>query len=212
MRSLQIQVDASNRKITTSETILRNITKERDSAVAQLGVAYVTIEQLKDENEDLKARFGQETNNVDYEAKITRANNAHRKESIHGAKTGKTTIDDSIIEALSQDGRTAPPTRIRDHRGSLKEAGLKPTPRDAGPTSDLALLQPKAAPSARGNATVTRIDDSLDSDESLKEEPRQKDGAKAKVGTKEVSSGRSKTVEAHDTTRDLTYLSFLDVS
>ena len=59
-------MDAATRKAATAETILKNITQERDSAVSQLGVAYFTIEQLKgdiealrEENNDLKARIGQ---------------------------------------------------------------------------------------------------------------------------------------------------------
>ena len=61
-------MDATTRKATTAETILKTITQERDSAVSQLGVAYFTIEQLKgdnevlrEENNDLKARIGQLT-------------------------------------------------------------------------------------------------------------------------------------------------------
>ena len=59
-------MDATTRKAATAETILKTITQERDSAVSQLGVAYFTIEQLKDDNEvlreennDLKAQIGQ---------------------------------------------------------------------------------------------------------------------------------------------------------
>lgn len=48
---MQTQLDASNRRASTAENIIGNITQERDSAVSQLGVAYVTIEQLKAENE-----------------------------------------------------------------------------------------------------------------------------------------------------------------
>ena len=63
-------MDATTRKATTAETILKTITQERDSAVSQLGVAYFTIEQLKgdnevlrEENNDLKTRIGQLTVN-----------------------------------------------------------------------------------------------------------------------------------------------------
>ena len=50
-----------------SDITLKNVTKERDSAISQLGVAYVTIEQLKsenlklaEENQELKVRLGPE--------------------------------------------------------------------------------------------------------------------------------------------------------
>ena len=67
VRLLSSQVEASGRKATVSDITLRNVTKERDSAISQLGVAYVTIEQLKsenlklaEENQDLKVRLGPE--------------------------------------------------------------------------------------------------------------------------------------------------------
>ena len=74
VRALEAQVDATTRKAATAETILKNITQERDSAVSQLGVAYFTLEQLKgdiealrEENEDLKTRIGQSTVNHESE-------------------------------------------------------------------------------------------------------------------------------------------------
>ena len=53
VRALQSQVQSTDRKAVVAETTLRNVTKERDSAVSQLGVAYFTIEQLKAENANL---------------------------------------------------------------------------------------------------------------------------------------------------------------
>lgn len=74
VHALEAQVDATTRKAATAETILKNITQERDSAVSQLGVAYFTIEQLKgdnealrEENHDLKTRIGQLTVNHESE-------------------------------------------------------------------------------------------------------------------------------------------------
>ena len=68
VRLLSSQVEASGRKATVSDITLRNVTKERDSAISQLGVAYVTIEQLKsensklaEENQELKVRLGSKT-------------------------------------------------------------------------------------------------------------------------------------------------------
>ena len=67
-------MDAITRKAATAETILKNITQERDSAVSQLGVAYFTLEQVKgdnealrEENHDLKTRIGQSTVNHESE-------------------------------------------------------------------------------------------------------------------------------------------------
>ena len=55
IRALQKELDASNHRFSTAEAIINNVTHERDSAVSQLGVAYVTIEQLKAENAALRA-------------------------------------------------------------------------------------------------------------------------------------------------------------
>ena len=52
---MQAQLDVSTRKASTAERILESITQERDSAVSQLSVAYVTTEHLKIENEAVKA-------------------------------------------------------------------------------------------------------------------------------------------------------------
>ena len=54
LRALQEQMNSANRKVSVSEITIKNLTQERESAVAQLGVAYFTTEQLKDENEQLK--------------------------------------------------------------------------------------------------------------------------------------------------------------
>lgn len=80
VRLLSSQVEASGRKATVSDITLRNVTKERDSAISQLGVAYVTIEQLKtenlklaEENQELKARLGPEI----IERKVEISHNIH---------------------------------------------------------------------------------------------------------------------------------------
>jgi len=53
VRALQNQVASIDRHAAVSETALRNVTNERDSAVSQLGVAFFTIEQLKTDNANL---------------------------------------------------------------------------------------------------------------------------------------------------------------
>lgn len=53
LRALQSQVASIDRHAAVSETALRNVTNERDSAVSQLEVAFFTIEQLKTDNANL---------------------------------------------------------------------------------------------------------------------------------------------------------------
>ncbi|MCJ1471771.1 hypothetical protein MMC13_000411 [Lambiella insularis] len=54
IRTLQEQASAALHKNSVSGITIKNLTKERDSAVSQLGVAYFTTEQLKAENLTLK--------------------------------------------------------------------------------------------------------------------------------------------------------------
>ncbi|MCJ1377341.1 hypothetical protein MMC17_000436 [Xylographa soralifera] len=53
IRTLQEQASTANHKNSVSEITIRNLTQERDTVVSQLGVAYLTTEQLKLENERL---------------------------------------------------------------------------------------------------------------------------------------------------------------
>ena len=53
LRGLQGQADLTNRKLAVSATKIKNLTHERDAAVSQLSIAYLTTEHLKSENEAL---------------------------------------------------------------------------------------------------------------------------------------------------------------
>ena len=50
-KALRQQLSVAEQRVSTTENIIRNVTQERDAAVSQLSVAYVTIEELKAENE-----------------------------------------------------------------------------------------------------------------------------------------------------------------
>ena len=73
---LQSQLDATDRRASTLETVVNNMTKERDSAVSQLGVAYFTIEQLKRENNDLA------TDNQELRIQINHLHTDHENETL----------------------------------------------------------------------------------------------------------------------------------
>ena len=53
VRALREQLDSAIKNSTVSDLAIRNVTRERDSAVTQLSVAYLTTEELKAENEQL---------------------------------------------------------------------------------------------------------------------------------------------------------------
>ena len=53
LRALQDQAELTNRTLAVSATKIKNLTNERDAAVSQLSIAYLTTEHLKSENENL---------------------------------------------------------------------------------------------------------------------------------------------------------------
>ncbi|KAI9815968.1 MAG: hypothetical protein M1827_001960 [Pycnora praestabilis] len=55
VRSLQDRLDATSRKFSVSEIAVKNLTKERDAVIAQLGVVYYDTEEVKGENEVLRS-------------------------------------------------------------------------------------------------------------------------------------------------------------
>ena len=105
-------MDSSNRKIATTETILKNITEERDAAVSQLGVAWFTTEQLKGENQTLRAE------NDDLKAQIAQLNANHEKETQKMCgELGriKTVIDEQGLLHAAQDSE-----RLEEENKDLK--------------------------------------------------------------------------------------------
>ena len=53
IKSLEDRLDVATRKLSVSDIAMRNLTRERDSADARLGLAYCSAEELKVENQDL---------------------------------------------------------------------------------------------------------------------------------------------------------------
>lgn len=52
MKDLHEQIDQTNRQSSVDKVTIRNLTQERDSILTQLGVAYLTVEQLKVDKEN----------------------------------------------------------------------------------------------------------------------------------------------------------------
>ncbi|OXV11505.1 hypothetical protein Egran_00734 [Elaphomyces granulatus] len=66
--ALQNRLDIADRKIQVHETAIRSLTQERDSAVLQLGIAYLNSQDLKREYETLK------TENAELRAQLEKLN------------------------------------------------------------------------------------------------------------------------------------------
>lgn len=55
-KSLQERLDKMTRKLSLTEMNMRNLIQERDTAIAELRVAYSNVDELKQENEKVVAQ------------------------------------------------------------------------------------------------------------------------------------------------------------
>jgi len=132
VRSLQSQLDASNRKASTFETVVNNMTKERDSAVSQLGVAYFTIEQLKSENnaltsenQKLKDRIRHLTASHENETQDWTTKEEYLRRQIQQTKDSVRNLEEMSRDMFS--GRKTS-TRViagKDHRNATEQSKLQ---------------------------------------------------------------------------------------
>ena len=210
-RTLQSQLDKSNRKISTAETILKNITQERDSAISQLGVAYFTIEQLKvenaglkDENNKLKTRLGQLTN--DHE-------NMTQQRTIKG-KALRRNLDrrTETVQSMKEDEMQPPELQDKPASKDWHIEGIEPNPEPSAyknPKTMFDLLSGRKDidEHSKGGQRTVQIDDSQDSEDSVYEALEGKGKGKGDDRSPRIA----KNVPADETSQNLTYLSFLEV-
>lgn len=209
LRTLQSQLDNSSRKTSTAETILKNITQERDSAVSQLGVAYFTIEQLKveneslkDENDKLKTRLGELSNDHENETRQwTLKEEALRRKLDRRPKA---------VRSIKENGVQPPEPQEKMGSRSSRAEGIEPNPESSPsktPTTIFDLLPSRKDINERskGAQRTVQIDDSQDSEDSVYEAPKGKGKGNAR------SAGTAENARADETSQNLTYLSFLEV-
>lgn len=213
---MQQQVDVSKRKYSTAETILKNITQERDSAVSQLVVAYGTVEQLKRENESLKKE------NSELKARIVHRSNGREdgtqewtaKEGFHQrrldtrAEAVNTLKEEANAQELGAQQESGPykesSHNFKETSGQHAKASAS---KDVNTMFDLSSKQYAKSVPARASQHNVQIDDDQASEDSVYEAPV--GDTKGKGPTR--SSRRSHSAQDDEASRDLTYLSFIDV-
>ena len=209
MRALQGQLDNSNRKTSTTETILKNITQERDSAISQLGVAYFTIEQLKaeveglrGENDELKTRFAQLSNDHKNESQTSAAKDEASRQKLDR----RTEADQSIVEETGVEPPKLPERNVSKirHTECTGRGTDSSTHRDADTMFDLHQSRKDVDECSKGGQRTVQLDDSQDTDDSMSEATRPK-------GKDKAQSPRSAKNVQEEPSQNLTYLSFLEV-
>ena len=209
MRSLQGQLDNSNRKTSTTETILKTITQERDSAISQLGVAYFTIEQLKveveglrGENDELKSRLAQLSNDHKNESQPSAAKDeALRQRLDRRTEAGQSILEETGVEPPELPERNVPKIRHAETTGRGMESSTR---RDADTMFDLHHTRKDVDEYSKGGQRTVQMDDSPDSDDSVIETSKAKDKGRA-------HSPRNAKNAQEEPSQNLTYLSFLEV-
>lgn len=171
-RTLQGQLDNSNRRISTTETILKSITQERDSAISQLGVAYFAIEQLKveneglkDENKKLKTRLAQLSNDRGNETqKWNTKEEALRRKPDRRTDTVRSVIEENKVQPSElQDKAASKAGRIE----GIELTSESYTHKNPDTIFDLRPSRKDISEPFKGAQRTAQIDDSQDSEDSV---------------------------------------------
>ena len=199
-------MDTATRKGTTAETILRDITQERDSAVSQLGVAYVTIEQLKVENENLSQE------NADLKAQL----NQHFDERKDGEGHGKASKEQSRrSRSARQEVEATPKVCMKDAHGQDgrafdKDQALRYYQRNPKTSIDTDANVFDLSAKVDGARGLQYHSEDGESHNSAGSPP--KDSKRQRKGKAVAHPVDLTTTQTGNTSADLTYLTFLDVS
>lgn len=213
-RALQQQTDALRRKNATTETILKNITQERDSAVSQLVVAYGTVEQLKcenqtlkEENSELKARIDHVSKDREFAAQDRIAEEDHRHRLDKRAEAGIEKKPN--VQGLTASSKAGPTShRFQDHTGASVQRTKASANKDVNTMFDLSSNQDAKLAHAGASPHKIQIDDHQEDSDSMYECSVREATVKGSV----KSSHRPQNAQNEEASRDLTYLSFIDVS
>ncbi|KAI9931045.1 hypothetical protein MW887_010700 [Aspergillus wentii] len=124
--ALQNQLDVADRKTQIHEGVMKRLSRERDMAVSQLGVAYLESQDIKNENQDLKqenaelkaqltrlASFSQKNRDETFQSEQTSASEdadaedsqVHTQRSANLSRTGTRDVTSKSTRSRSKHGR-----------------------------------------------------------------------------------------------------------
>ena len=212
IRTLQEQTHTANHKNSMYEIAIRNLTQERDSAISQLSVAYLTTEQLKAENERLveanmlmrskfsQSKLGEETDTQ------------HLTQREEGLYTKNQRRDRALEEPHEQSRKPVRPQRAGPK--ASRDDGRSQEDRKTTSASEIKLPETHTGETEVLRKRKTRMvleeysesETTNDSIDGASIEVDQTDGH-ARPLTREVEHPDT----VHATTGDMTFLSFLEV-
>jgi hypothetical protein len=134
--ALQNRLDIADRKIQVHETALKNLARERDSAVSQLGVAYLNAQDSKRENESLRRE------NAELRAQLSKLASLSQKLAGHGSDARHSTNQknwdaDATVDSNSDDGQiytrqsVESTRRGHDHSRNMDRGSKNAPPEDS---------------------------------------------------------------------------------
>lgn len=193
---MQVQVNSLNQAASVTETNLGNVTKDRDSAVAQLGVAYFAVEQLKVQNQTLEERNAMLKRSVDQliaNQEDTTMDMTAREEALDKEHERRAQIEDKRMELKIQKQRREAIPENQIHVAD-QSAKLAPS-QDALPEKQTPLVAQSIKPATSG-------DEVSENQLHRADEPSRT----------RSSSLHSSIADDSDSAKDITYISFINVS
>jgi cell division protein FtsB len=158
VKSLQGQLGRSERKTSVAEISLQRVTRERDELITQIGVAYYNNEELKVENDAVKAQInGLGAENDELKAEVDALRQENQDLRVLVAQTRASYEDDATRRSAHQTGQTQKRTAATglDER-EIREAArlvLEQTPRRIPQTHEKGRSKRNAVSDQTGQAT-----------------------------------------------------------
>jgi regulator of replication initiation timing len=185
VRTLQDQLTTHERRSAMDEITIKNLSRERDAAVSQLGVAYLTTEQLKAENQSLHEE------NETLRNEVKRLQAGAGKEFATRQEENKSTTTSDVRKAMDDQ------CQILDVNQNLK------------PTGTTHGCSVKAADEVAKKPKKTRMVIEEYSDSEVGEDPTQQTRTK-QTRAKDTTATAAINKDVEQIAQDVTFLSFLD--
>ncbi|OJJ44529.1 hypothetical protein ASPZODRAFT_686138 [Penicilliopsis zonata CBS 506.65] len=214
--ALQNRVDILERKSEVQEAALKRLTRERDMAVSQLGIAYLDSQELKEENETLKQE------NLELKDQLSRFLSLPRKKREDTMRSERTAVssDPDAEDSQSYTQRSADMSRTTGDVTSKSARSRSKSKQDESRAKILSQVDKEISRLEKERAEEALFSIDLPRAARMSALKAEDTGSRSKkdtVSRKQSSSGKRRTkrviveeVDATSSEQDLTLLSFVD--